>query len=402
MKKLICILLASVMALSVPVNAFAQAYDIVDEYGNVIYTVETSDVAPSDVGAALTNEKWIKLTWSFDDWSSYIDGYQVLRYNAKTGEYTPLATTTKTELRIKDLKPSTVYRYAVRTYVLYEGEYYFGAQSEPVAVATAPAVVKLKSVKYSGTGKLKVKFKKAKKVSGYILQYSTNKKFKEGFTNTVLIGKKKKSYTVKNLGAKTYYVRIKAYKEAKGKKYLGRWSNVKSAKVKYGVSLKKMINSTKTDLSGRKMIKKLTNKKVDIKKYKTTYDRIRAIYKWHAVHGLEFRDCLACNSNFNMCLYYLYGANKKYDALIWIDAGNFKNRDGSLAIHKWSVLYFSGIPFIFDPRLQSYTKDYNGTLYFGVERGTALQKRYLHDGWWACWCDYPNMNYDSTLIKYHK
>lgn len=395
MKRLICAVLALVISLSVPLYAFAAQYDIYDEYGNVIYTVETSDTAPG-LSAELTNENWIKLAWTFDDWGTYIDGYQLLKYNPKSDTYTEIVKTTKTEFRVKDLKPATVYYFAVRTYVIYEDEYYFGAQSEPFVAATAPSSVKLKSVKYKGTGKIRVTFKKSKKMSGYNLQYSPNKKFKRAFVTNAFVGRKKKAYTIKNLGQKTYYVRIRPYKEVNGVKYYGKWSAVKSAKVKNGVSLETMINSTKTDLSGRKAIKKLTDGKVDIKKYKTTYDRIKAIYKWHAVHGLEFEHCLACNAHFNECLYYLYGENRRYDSFIWIDAGNFKNRDGSLAVHKWSVLYFSGIPFIFDPRLQSYTKDYNGTLYFGVEKGTALQKRYKHEGWYCYW------GYENPAVNYHK
>ncbi len=404
MKKLFCAFMALLVALSVPATVFAQSYDILDEFGNISYTVETSDVSPSETKAVLTNESWVKLSWNFEDWETYIDGFQLRRYYPKNKTYSDLAYTTKNEYKVKDLKPSTVYWFTVRTYVIdtNNGDYYYGAESEPFAVSTAPSAIKLKSVKYNGTGKLKVSFKRNKKASGYMLQYSTSKKFKSGPTSTVLLGKKKKAYIIKNLGNKTYFVRIRPYKEVEGIKYLGKWSDAKSASVKYGVDLKTMINATKTDLSGRKMIKKLTNKKVDIKKYKTTYDRIKAIYKWHAVHGLEFEHCLACNSHFNDCLYYLYGENRKYDNFIWIDAGNFKNRDGSLAIHKWSVLYFSGIPYIFDPRLQSYTKDYDGTLYFGVERGSSIQKRYLHDGWYCYWGNYPDMKYDETIVMYHK
>ena len=402
MKRFICIILSVIMLFSAPATVFGAQYDILDEFGNVVYTVTTSETAPTYTKASLTSESWVKLTWNFEDWETSIDGFQVRRYYPKSNTYSDIAYTSDYEYKVKNLKPASVYWFTVRTYVKYNEEYYYGAESKPFCVATAPAQVKLKKVKYTSTGKLKVTFKRNKKASGYILQYSTNKKFKTGFTSTVFVSKKKKAYVIKNLGNKTYYVRIRAFKTADGKKYLGKWSLKKNAYVKKGVDLKTMINATKTDLSGRKMIKKLTKKKVDIKKYKTTYDRIKAIYKWHAVHGLEFRDCLECNSNFNECLYYLYSGKRTYDGFIWIDAGDFQNRDGSLAMHKWSVLYYSGIPFIFDPRLQSYTKDYDGTLYFGVEKGTPLQKRYKHDSWWMCWSDCPRLEYDENIIIYHK
>lgn len=400
MKKFICLILALITAFSVPFSVYAAEYEIYDDMGNVIDYVTVPDETAENLSAVLVNESWIKLSWEFDDWSAYISGFEVLRYYPASNTYSHIGYTEKKEFKVKELKPATTYYYAVKAYVNYAEQNYYGEPSKPVAVSTSPKAPKLKKVKCSGTGKLIVSFKKAKKASGYMLQYSTNKKFKPGFTNSVLLGKKKKSYTVKNLGNKTYYVRIRAYREAEGKKYFGAYSDVKSTDVKKGVDLKTMINATKTDLKGRKMIKELTNGDVDIKKYKTTYDRIKALYKWHAVHGLEFEHCLACNGHFNDCLYYLYGENRKYDSFIWIDAGNFKNRNGSLSVHKWSVLYFAGIPYIFDPRLQSYTKDYNGTLYFGLEKGSALQKRYLHDFWYCYWGLYNGT--DDTMVKYHK
>lgn len=402
MKRIICLLLALIFAFSLPVGVYAADYPVYNEEGEVIDSVVTPDVAPENCKAVTVSQSWVKISWNLDYYSYDYDGFEILRYIPKNQKLVHIAYTSKYEYKVKELKPATTYYFVIRTYVNYEGAYYYGAESKPFSVSTAPSAAKLKKVSYQGEGKLKLKFKKSKKASGYIVQYSTNRKFKPGFTNTVFIGKKKDSYTVKNLGDKTYYVRLCAFREVDGIKYTSAWSSVKSAAVKRGVSLKQMINATKTDLSGRKMIKKLTGKDVDIKKYNTTYERIEALYKWHAVHGLEFSDCLQCNSHFNECLYYLYGENRSYDSFIWIDAGDFQNRDGSLAIHKWSVLYYSGIPFIFDPRLQSYTKDYNGKLYFGLEKGSTMQKRYKHDGWYYYWGNNYTLYDSSSIIKYHK
>ncbi|MCR5207597.1 MAG: fibronectin type III domain-containing protein [Eubacterium sp.] len=402
MKKLLSIIMALIIALLVPFNAFAIQYDIVDENGEVVDVINAPDSKPFDLRAERTNEGWVKLRWDYDYWGDYYTGFEVFRYYPKKDKYVHLAYTTKNTYKVKDLNKASNYSFAVCTYVLYNDIKYAGAMSEPVCVSTAPGIAKLKKVKNIGTGKLTVRIGKIKKISGYMLQYSTSKKFKDGFTNTVFFGKKKTERNIKNLGAKTYYVRVRAYREVNGVKYFGAWSAVKSADVKYGVSLKTMVNADKTDLSGRKAIKQLTDGDVDIKKYNSTYDRIKAIYKWHAVHGLEFEHCLACNSHFNDCLFHLYGDKRKYDKFIWIDAGQFMNRDGSGAIHKWSVLYYSGIPFIFDPRLQSYTKDYDGTLYFGLEKGTSLQKRYKHEEWYGFWSYYYSFNDEPTLVMYHK
>lgn len=76
-----------------------------------------------------------------------------------------------------------------------------------------------------------VKWKKVK-CSGYQIQYADNKKMKKAVTKTI-----KKSGTVKyqakKLKAKKkYYVRVRAYKTVKGKKYYSGWSKIKSVTTK--------------------------------------------------------------------------------------------------------------------------------------------------------------------------
>ena len=84
----------------------------------------------------------------------------------------------------------------------------------------------------AGKGQLTVKWKKGKDITGYEVQYSLKKSFAS--PGTVVI---KKAGTVKTVlkkltAGKTYYVRVRAYKAVKGKKYYSKWSAVKSAKVK--------------------------------------------------------------------------------------------------------------------------------------------------------------------------
>lgn len=101
-----------------------------------------------------------------------------------------------------------------------------------------PAKVKLVSVSALKGKKLKIKWKKDLKVTGYQFQYSTNKKFKKKVTVTKKVtNKKTNSKTIKKLKkGKKYYIRVRAYKTVKvnGKKTTryGSWSNVKSKKVK--------------------------------------------------------------------------------------------------------------------------------------------------------------------------
>ena len=96
---------------------------------------------------------------------------------------------------------------------------------------TTTSVGKVKSLKVKNkkSKKVTVSFKK---ISGakYQIQYSTSKKFKKGnktktvSKNSVTISKLKKN--------KKYYFRVRAFKTVNGEKITGKWSSVKSVKIK--------------------------------------------------------------------------------------------------------------------------------------------------------------------------
>lgn len=85
----------------------------------------------------------------------------------------------------------------------------------------------------AGKKSLKVKISK-KAVTGYEVQYSTSKKFTKSTTKTKTVKSyKTTSVTLKSLKAKkTYYVRVRTFKTASGKKYYSDWSSYKSKKTK--------------------------------------------------------------------------------------------------------------------------------------------------------------------------
>lgn len=76
--------------------------------------------------------------------------------------------------------------------------------------------------------------KKSTHVTGYQIQYSTSKTFKEKYTKSKTIKNYRTTYvTLKSLKAKkTYYVRVRTYKTVDGKKYYSAWSNYKYKKTK--------------------------------------------------------------------------------------------------------------------------------------------------------------------------
>ena len=108
------------------------------------------------------------------------------------------------------------------------------------STTAAPTTAKPKatSIKKLTKGKksFKATWKKISGVSGYQVQYATDKKFKKN-KKTVTIKKNKTSTTVKKLKAnKKYYVRVRSYKNTKingkTKKVYSSWSKVKSVKTK--------------------------------------------------------------------------------------------------------------------------------------------------------------------------
>ncbi|HBA97217.1 MAG TPA: hypothetical protein DCZ23_03815 [Lachnospiraceae bacterium] len=88
---------------------------------------------------------------------------------------------------------------------------------------------KIKAGHRSFTAKWK---KRSKSVTGYQLQYSSNKKFNGKTTKTI----KKKSVTKLKAGnlkaGKKYYIRVRTYKTVKGRKYCSKWSKTKIVKTK--------------------------------------------------------------------------------------------------------------------------------------------------------------------------
>ncbi len=96
-----------------------------------------------------------------------------------------------------------------------------------------PKKNKISYLKSNATKKLKVKWSKVSTASGYQIVVATNKKFTKNKKVVYAKKKSKVSLTVSSLkSGKTYYVRVRAYKEVKGKKIYAPYSSIKKIKVK--------------------------------------------------------------------------------------------------------------------------------------------------------------------------
>ena len=101
----------------------------------------------------------------------------------------------------------------------------------PPAVTTVAKPAKVKAVKVKAKKKkLNVSWKKVSGATGYEVMSATNNKFTKG-KKTVTV--KKNKVTLKKLKPKKkYFVKVRAYKLANGRKYFGKWSKVVKKKTK--------------------------------------------------------------------------------------------------------------------------------------------------------------------------
>ncbi len=106
----------------------------------------------------------------------------------------------------------------------------------PAVENKKPSRVKIKRIK-PGKRKFTVIWNKAKRAKGYIIQYSLSKKFKKSkkYNTAAVTVKNAKAVkkTVRKLkSGKRYYIRIRAFNGTSKNKRYGKWSKVKSVKVK--------------------------------------------------------------------------------------------------------------------------------------------------------------------------
>lgn len=107
----------------------------------------------------------------------------------------------------------------------------YTAARTKVTITVIPKTVSSVKVKAQPGRKCKVSWKKAAKVSGYQIRYST-KSSMESSKIAKAAGAKKNSVTLKKLKKrKKYYVQVRAYQRVSGKTYYGNWSKKKSVKI---------------------------------------------------------------------------------------------------------------------------------------------------------------------------
>ena len=156
------------------------------------------------------------------------ESYTVYQYDSASKEYKPVGKTdgNTDSLKISNLKQGVSYKFTVCA----NKENRQCEPSDAFSAVTVPKKVSNKSAKSKKSRRINYSFKKVS-ATGYQYQWSTHKNFKSNFLTK---NTKSTKITIKTAQSRRrYYVRVRAYKtEPGGKKIYGKWSNVKSVKVK--------------------------------------------------------------------------------------------------------------------------------------------------------------------------
>ncbi|MBE5958131.1 MAG: hypothetical protein E7254_04625 [Lachnospiraceae bacterium] len=158
------------------------------------------------------------------------DGFEVWVKAKDSKTYKKVTAGNFTEFSVSNLKPGRVYKIKIRGYKETDGKTVMGQYSN--VIENVVTNVELKRANALGASSAVVKWKKGKDISGYYIQYSDNKIFKDA--KAVKISKadinNKNIYDL--LSNKKYYVRIRTYKENNKKKYYSAWSKCTKFKTK--------------------------------------------------------------------------------------------------------------------------------------------------------------------------
>lgn len=173
----------------------------------------------------------IKLTWN--KVINGANGYAVYRSTSKDGKYTLRKTiTSKNTIEFTDtgLDTNTTYYYKVRAYRMIADKKKYGSYSE--IVYAKPVLSKTTITVSSKSKKATIKWNKVLGASGYKVYSATSSNGTYSLKKTIT-SINTLSYTNTNLvSGKTYYYKVRAYRNVNGKVVYGPYSAVKSKKIK--------------------------------------------------------------------------------------------------------------------------------------------------------------------------
>ena len=187
------------------------------------YTVKRCSVCKKETGkTAIYKANKISLSKTT---YTYNGKAQKPTVTVKDSKGNKIATSNYTITYASGRKNVGTYKVTVKMKGNYSGTKTLTFKINPVKTTVSKLTAAKKSLKVTIT-------KKSTQVTGYEVQYATNKNFTSAKTKT-LTSYKKNTLTLTGLTAKkTYYVRVRTYKTVNGKKYYSAWSAAKSMKTK--------------------------------------------------------------------------------------------------------------------------------------------------------------------------
>ncbi len=108
----------------------------------------------------------------------------------------------------------------------------YNKATKKITVTVNPPAIKISKISNSSSKTMKVTYAKNTVVTGYQIQYSTDKNFKKDVKTTTVKKNSTTSTTISKLTkGKTYYVRVRTYKTVSGTNFYSNWSPVKNVKI---------------------------------------------------------------------------------------------------------------------------------------------------------------------------
>lgn len=162
------------------------------------------------------------------------DGYKIFIFDNEKNDFVPYASVDngKTNKQvIKDLAPSTIYRFRMLAYKLFMGKEYDGELSHEITAYTVPSKPEIE-VRSASPGNMTVEWKSDASASYYQMEYGKNENFSKDSTEAKDVPTKRSSSVVDSLEEQqNYYVRVRGCLQVNGDDVYGEWSDVKNIKI---------------------------------------------------------------------------------------------------------------------------------------------------------------------------
>ena len=214
---------------------YTLTYSVVDSDNNkvsksAVITVIADKIPSTNLSAKLNSYNSIKLTWNK---VSGINGYEIYRSTSKTGKYSLIKTITSastTSYTNTKLTTGKTYYYKIRSYKVSNNKNLYGNFSS--IVSAKPQLSTPSITLSSGSKKAYIKWKKIAGASGYEIYRATSKNGTYSKIKTITSSSTTSYTNSKLIRKKTYYYKIRAYKNVSGKKVYSSYSSVKYIKTK--------------------------------------------------------------------------------------------------------------------------------------------------------------------------